>query len=104
MNGEHSAGHVAALAAHMPQGQSMLYAALDPDAGWTRTDILLALLVNHFAMFRYGLADSKRRGNPPKLVGPSWMTEGKKRKLAARTMSVDELMEQLSKPRTNARG
>ena len=104
MSGQHSAGHVAALISHMPQGESMLYAALDPDAGWTRTDILLALLVNHFSMLRYGMADSKHRGTAPKLVGPSWMTEGKKRKLAARTMSVDELMEQLSKPRTNARG
>jgi len=104
MRGAHTAAHVAALAAHMPQGESALYAALDPDAGWTRTDILLALLVNHFTMMRYGMADRRSRGPQPKMVGPSWMTRGKMRKLTARTMGVDELMAELRKPRTQARG
>ncbi len=97
--GEHSAGHVAALAAHMPQGESMLYAALDPDGGWTRLEILLAALENNFAYLRWGMADPRKRGNAPQLVGPTWMTRGKTRKLSARTMSAGELMEILSKPR-----
>ena len=95
----HSAGHVAALAAHFPHGQSALYAAVDPDAGWTRAEILLAAIENNFAYMRWGMASKKDRGPAPKLVGPSWMTQGKMRKLQARTMSIEELMEQLSKPR-----
>jgi hypothetical protein len=94
---------VAALAAHLPNGQSALHAAIDPDAAWTRTDILLALVANHFAMLRWAMADRKSRGPQPALVGPSWMTRGKMRKLAARTMPTDELLKVLSKPRVKGR-
>ena len=83
----------------MPHGDSALYAAIDPDAGWTRAEVMLALLVNHVALLRWGMADRKSRGPQPALVGPSWMTKGKTRKLAARAMAADELMKVLSKPR-----
>lgn len=98
MAGRHSAGHVAALVAHMPQSESMLYQAMDEDAGWSRTDILLALVVNHLSMLRYGFADPKTRGPVPQTVGPSWM-QPPKRSLDARVMRIDELMEVLSRPR-----
>lgn len=101
---EHSAGHVAALMLNIPQGESATYAAIDPDAGWTREQVMLALLVNHIALLRWGMADRKSRGTQPSLVGPSWMTKGKMRKLAARTLPIDELMRVLSKPRKKSRG
>lgn len=101
---EHSAGHVAALMLHLPQGQSAVYAAIDPDSGWTRAETILALLVNHIALLRWGMADRRSRGPQPSLVGPSWMTRGKMRKLAARTMSTDELLAVLAKPRKKSRG
>lgn len=103
MSGEHSAGHVAALASHMPHGESMLYEAIEPDAGWTREQVLLALLVNCLNGLTWGMSDKKSRGPRPALVGPSWMAKGKTRKLAARTLRTDELMKVLSKPRKNRR-
>ena len=103
MAGEHSAGHVAALVFNMPHGESRLYEAIDPDAGWTRGQILLALLANSLNGLIWGMSDKKSRGPRPALVGPSWMTKGKTRKLAARTMRIDELMEVLSKPRKKGR-
>lgn len=100
MAGEHSAGHVAALAFNLPPG-SCLKAAMDPDASWTRTEILLACLVNLFNALNYGLSDKKTRGPEPKRVGPSWMTKGntRTRNIAKRAMPIDQLMEILSKPR-----
>lgn len=100
MAGEHSAGHVAALAFNLPPG-SCLKAAIDPDAGWTRTDMLLAMLVNLFNALNYGMSDRKKRGPEPKRVGPSWMTKGDehKRNIAKRALPVDRLMEILSLPR-----
>ena len=100
MAGEHSAGHVAALAYHLPNG-SILKGAIDPDAGWSRTDILAAMLVNDLNALIYGLSDRKSRGPEPSRVGPSWMTKGNKRtrKMEARAMSVEKLMETLNKPR-----
>lgn len=84
---------------HLPKGQSALHEVIDPDAGWNRAEVMLALLVNHVALLRWGMADRKSRGPQPALVGPSWMTRGRTRKLAARTMAADELMKVLSKPR-----
>ena len=100
MAGEHSAGHVAALAFHLPPG-SCLKEAIEPDAGWTRADTLLACVVNDFNMLLYGMSDPKTRGPEPKRIGPSWMTRGKQKtkNIAPRAMSVDRLMEILSKPR-----
>lgn len=100
MAGEHSAGHVAALAYHLPNG-SILKGAIDPDAGWSRNDILAAMLVNDLNALIYGLSDRKSRGPEPSRVGPSWMTKGNKhtRKMEARAMSVEKLMETLNKPR-----
>ena len=99
----HSAVHVAALAIHMPQHESAVFAAIEPDAAWSRSEILLAAIANNFALLRWGMASKKDRGPAPKLVGPSWMARGKMRSLAARSMSIDKLMEILSKPRI-ARG
>lgn len=97
---EHSAGHVAALAFHLPNG-SCLKSAMDPDASWTRSEILLACLVNLFNALNYGMSDRKTRGPEPKRVGPSWMTAGEKhsRNIAPRAMPVERLMEILSRPR-----
>ena len=100
MAGGHTAAHIAAIAFHLPPG-SCLKAAIDPDAGWTRAETLLAVLVNDFAALLYGMSDPKSRGPQPRLVGPSWMTKGKThtRTIPARAMPIDELMEILSRPR-----
>ena len=101
--GGHSAVHIAALAAHMPHGDSVLYEAIDGDAGWTRSQILLALIANNLAGLIWGMSDPKRRGKSPTPIGPSWMTKGRTRALASRAMTVDKLVEALSKPRNDGR-
>ena len=47
----------------------------------------------------YGMADAKKRGNPPSLVGPSWMKDARKSTLPTRAMSASELIEILNMPR-----
>lgn len=98
MAGEHSAGHVAALAANLPL-DARVYAAQDADATWTRQEILLAETRNAMNRVIYMLADPRKRGKPPEPVGPSWMTRGRTRTLDARVMGIEELMEELNKPR-----
>ena len=98
MAGAHSAGHVAALAANLPL-DARVYAAQNTDATWTRQEILLAETRNAINRVIYMFADPKKRGKPPEPVGPSWMTRGRTRTLDARVMGIEELMEELNKPR-----
>lgn len=100
MAGGHTARHIAALAFHLPPG-SCLKEAIDPDAAWTRSDILLAIVVNDFNALLYGMSDPKTRGAQPKRVGPSWMTKGNvhTRNIGGMAMPINELMEILSRPR-----
>lgn len=69
------------------------------DAAWTREQVLMASLLNSLNGLIYGMSDRKKRGKPPQIVGPSWMSRGAMRSLPARSMPIDELMEILSKPR-----
>lgn len=98
MEGRHSAEHIAALAAYLPS-DSCVYKARSEDARWGLDSTLLAALLNSLNALIYGLGDAKRRGNPPQLVGPSYMTKGNGRSLDAMAMTADELMAVLSKPR-----
>lgn len=98
MAGEHSAGHVAALVACLPSDSSTLRAE-NPDAAWTLESVLLAVIHNDLSALMWGMSDPKRRGPKPKRVGPSWMTAEEKRSLDTRVLSIDELMEELRKPR-----
>lgn len=95
MAGEHSAGHVAALVAHLPSDAS-LYRARDKDAAWTLDATLLAAILNSLNALIYGMSDARKRGKPPERVGPSKMKGGK---APARAMTIDKLMAELSKPR-----
>ena len=72
---------------------------MDADAAWTLSDVLLAVLVNDFRMFVYGMSDKKKRGAPPETIGPSYLKRGKKRSLPARVLPIDQLIEELNKPR-----
>lgn len=97
--GRHTAPHVAALVSQLPP-DARLRVAGDADSLWTLENCLLAMLINALHMLMYGMADRKRRGNPPEAVGPSWMRGRRNsRTLEARVLSVDELMEILNKPR-----
>lgn len=98
MAGAHSAGHIAALAAHLPP-DSALHVANDPDAIWTYEMVILADIRNSLVGLIYGMSDKKRRGKKPQLIGPSWMTRGAMRSLEARVLPIDELMAELNKPR-----
>ena len=98
MAGEHSAEHIAALAAHLPS-DACVYKARNQDARWTLEPTLLAALLNSLNLLIYGFGDPKKRGNPPALVGPSYMAKANTRSLDARAMTADELMGELSKPR-----
>ena len=101
MKGDHTAGHIAALAANLPN-DACVHVAENPDSAWTLELILLADVRNHLSALIWGMSDSKKRGSPPKRIGPSWMRGDAKRKLDARTLSIDELMKELSKPRRGA--
>ena len=98
VDGAHSARHVAALVVNLPR-ESRLAVAENPDMAWSLTDVLLAVLVNSFRGFVWGMSDPKKRGSKPDPIGPSWMTKGKMRSLPARVLPIDELMNELSKPR-----
>ena len=95
MAGAHSAGHVAALIAHLPSDSSVRRSASE-DAAWTLEASMLALTYNLLTAVIYALGGKK--GKLPEQVGPSWMkTEPK---APARAMTIDELMDELSKPRS----
>lgn len=97
MAGEHSPVQVAACAANLPHGSAVLR-EIDPDSEWTIGDVLGAMLVNHMRMLAYSLGGAK--GEKPAVVGPSWMRgKADKRQAEAMAMTVDELMEELSRPR-----
>mgnify|MGYP006992119066 CR=1 FL=1 len=98
MQGEHSAEHLAALVSCLPS-DAALCVAVKPDAAWTREAVILAELRNMFASYIYGMSDKRKRGNPPKPIGPSWMTKKAMRSLEARLLTIDELMAELQKPR-----
>lgn len=97
MDGEHSANHIAQLIECLPQ-ESRLSHSVNKDTQWSLTDVLLAVLINNFRMFVYGMSDPKKRGQKPELIGPSWMTTQKKT-LPARVLPINELLVELNKPR-----
>ena len=97
MDGEHSANHIAQLIECLPQ-ESRLSHSVNKDTQWSLTDVLLAVLINNFRMFVYGMSDPKKRGRKPELIGPSWMTTQKKT-LPARVLPINELLAELNKPR-----
>ena len=97
----HSAIHVAALAAQLPHG-ARIHRAEEQDCAWSLTDVLLAALLNEFRTMEWAMLDKRRRGPRPQPVGPSYMAG--RHRLKARAMPVDELMEILSRPRTEAAG
>ena len=97
MDGEHSANHIAQLIECLPQ-ESRLSHSVNKDTQWSLTDVLLAVLINNFRMFVYGMSDPKKRGQKPELIGPSYLTTNKKT-LPARVLPINELLAELNKPR-----
>lgn len=97
-SGEHTASHIAMLVAQLPQ-QSRLVHVMNRDAQWTLGDVLFAALLNNFNRFVWAMSDPKKRGAKPELVGPSWMTEQAKKSLPARVLPINQLLDELSKPR-----
>lgn len=89
---------VAALAVQLPEG-CRWRVAFDPDAWWTGERILVAGLLNNLRQLMWGMSDSKRRGAPPKPLGPSWATKGAMRSLAMTPMGKEELLSALARPR-----
>lgn len=98
MAGRHTAAHVAALTAQLPL-HARVNVAQEPDARWQQPDVLLATLVNQLAVLMWGMSDPKKRGKRPQPIGPSYMTREQMRSLPARVLTIDELMEELEKPR-----
>ena len=96
--GEHTAWHMACLLVELPT-DARIRISENADAIWTFDNILTATLINSFSYFRYNMADPKRRGNPPDLLGPSWLTEKDKKSLPTRSMPANELLRILSLPR-----
>lgn len=96
MAGAHSARHVGALVAQLPDTSRTAMGGGE-DAAWTPDRVLMAGIMNILQYWRYGMADPRRRGSKPEVIGPSWMKP--RSTIPARVMSVDELMEELSLPR-----
>lgn len=99
MAGEHTAGHVASLVACMPPGSAMAIAQ-NEDAVWSLEAKVLAEIRNLFADYLWALVDKRKRGKRPAHIGPSWMRKEHTRTLEARVLSIEDLMEELNKPRT----
>lgn len=97
IDGQHTAKHIAALAIQLPL-DSRIGKKANKDNNWALNDVLLAVLINNFRMFVYGMSDPKKRGRKPELIGPSWLTQQKKT-LPARVLPINKLMEELNKPR-----
>lgn len=97
IDGQHTAKHIAALAVQLPL-DSRISKKANKDNNWALNDVLLAVLINNFRMFVYGMSDPKKRGRKPELIGPSWLTQQKKT-LPARVLPINKLMEELNKPR-----
>ena len=100
MAGEHSATHVAVLCEQLPR-RSRTARAMNPDCEWGLEETLLATAVNHIAYWRWGMADRRRRGAPPQLIGPSWVADSNKKKgtLPSRVLPIEKLLEELERPR-----
>ncbi len=98
MAGGHSARHIAALVVQMPSDCRIMRAE-SPDAAWTLRDTLLAAIANALHGLMWGMSDPKKRGKRPQPIGPSYMTREQMRALPARVLTIDELMEELEKPR-----
>lgn len=89
MAGEHTAAHVAVLAAYLPS-DAAIRVEMDEDAVWTLDRALLASVVNYISAFAHG-------GKKSPYIGPK--SGAPKSTVPAMAMSADELMEKLSRPR-----
>ena len=89
---------VAALAAQLPQ-DCRWRISYERDAWWTGDRILMASLQNALTGLIWGMADPKRRGPRPQLVGPKWLVDPRTRTVPALVFSKEKLLEQLSRPR-----
>ena len=98
MDGAHTPWHIACLLVQLPPN-SRVAVAEDDDHVWGLSDVLLATIANSLNGLIWGMGDPRRRGPRPQPIGPQKLTEGRKRKLPARVLSIDELMETLSKER-----
>lgn len=96
--GVHSPHHIACLLVEMPI-DARTRIEENKDAQWTLNNVLMASVFNSINSLMYGLSDPKKRGNPPDLLGPSWLTEKRKNTIPARVMTASELLEILNMPR-----
>ena len=97
MDGAHSAAHCGALVAQLPAG-ARIRVIEEPDERWTLESSMLAVLANQLNALLYMLG-AKKGDKRPELIGPSWMTKAKSRKVDALVMTIDELRAELAKPR-----
>lgn len=93
ISGEHTPNHIAELIRFLPQ-DSNISKAYNADADWTIERTLLAMLVNSFNLFMWGISDKSKRGTQPERIGPSYMRL-KNRKIDAQVMPADELLKKL---------
>lgn len=103
MAGKHTPNHLGALIRFLPSN-SNLAQSHNQDASWTRMETIQASLLNNLRGLIWGLSDKKTRGPEPTPLGPSWLTAAKVRSLPTRTLPIDELLEQLERPRSAEHG
>lgn len=98
MDGEHTAAHIAALVVQLPPNARCRIAE-NKDSMWTLSDVVNVSTFNALRLFMWSFGDPKKRGNPPAIMGPTWMVDANKRTLPARVLPISELLDILSKPR-----
>ena len=101
--GKHSTLHIAALVTQLPL-DSRLCKKANKENAWDLHGVLLALLVNDLRSFIYGMSDKRKRGNAPEPIGPSWLIGSKGKSLPSRVLPINQLMNELNKPRSANNG
>lgn len=91
MAGGYRAAHIAALISELPQ-DSRCRIAIDPENRWTLEPALIGLLINVLGAVFGG------RDTGPLVKLPGWQDE--QQTITGVALSVDDLMAELSKPRT----
>lgn len=88
--------HAADLAVHLPLDS---VTKLEMGGGWTRSELLLATLVDEFRFYVWAKAGGKAKHKPKPIPRPGVVDESRKRMKDALLLPVDEVARRLAMPR-----
>lgn len=88
--------HAAELAAHLPPESATMLAVA---GGWSKTDLLLATLIDDFRFYMWAKSGGKAKNRPKPIPRPGVVDESRKRMKDALLLPVDEVKRRLALPR-----